>query len=363
MRVINADPFGDERWERYVTAHPASLVYHRAGWLRVLESDYRGRLHCLLCEDDAGDVAGVLPLGHVRGLPLPPRGGVGARLVSLPRSPSGGPLASTPEAATALADAAVARADELGVPLVLKAPPSLGAGLSGGLTAVPGDTSYVLTLPDRPEDLRFGNARQHGAIRRAVAKAAKLGVEVRAADDPSDLRAWYRLYLETMRRHVVPPRPYRFFRAMWDVLRPAGMMELLLAEDRSAQPARLLAGCILLTSGPTVVFGFNGRRESALEARPNEAIHWHAIHEATRRGLRYYDFGEVEDGNPGLAQFKLKWGAEPRRLYRYEHPHVEAAATSRSAVVERATRRARTAWQRVPLGVTARLADVLYRYV
>jgi len=360
MRITEVDPSSDARWERYVTGHPHGLIYHRAAWQRVMASDYGERFVNLLCED-GGDVAGVLPLCRTRGLPFG-IGGVAAeaRLSSLPRSPTVGPLASNQDALIALALAASQRARAEGIRLQLKPLPTAAKALDGILQRVEGATSYVLDLPHDGTELRFGSGRNHGAIRRAVAKAEKSGVEVRAAQDERDLRAWYPLYLAAMRRHVAPPRPYRFFRAMWRVLKPAGMMELLLAERHSQRRPRLLAGCLFLMSGQTVVFGFNGRREDELGARPNDALHWHAIHEAQRRGFTRYDLGEVDDGQLGLAQFKQKWGAAPQRLYRYHDPPLVPRAGETAG---RAMRVARAGWRRVPLRMTARVGGLLYRYI
>ena len=92
----------------------------------------------------------------------------------------------------------------------------------------------MLQLPGRSEELRFGNSRNHSAIKRAVNKAARMGVEVRQAESEDQLRAWYALYLDTMRWHAVPPRPYRFFKNCWELLRPHGLMRLLLAEQHEA---------------------------------------------------------------------------------------------------------------------------------
>lgn len=362
MRVSEVDPSADARWDAYVIGHPQGLIYHRAAWLRVLSHDYGDRFVNLICEDGDG-VVGVLPLCRTRGLPLG-LGGVdaGARLSSLPRSPTGGPLVSHPEAAPALVEAALERSRANGVRLQLK-PPDAADELDRLLQRVEGDTSYVLELPEAGAPLRFGSGHNHGVIRRGVGKAARSGVEVRAAQDERDLRAWYLLYLETMRRHVAPPRPYRFFRAMWSELKPTGMMELLLAEQHTCRPTRLLAGCLFLMSGQTVVFAFNGRREEELVVRPNDAMHWHAIHEAQRRGFRRYDFGEVDDANPGLAQFKMKWGAAPQRLCRYYDPPLDRGAAGAAGDSGRAVRIARAAWQRIPLRLTARMGDVLYRFI
>jgi len=365
MRVVEVDPFKDERWDRYVTGHAEGLIYHRAAWLRVLALDYGSRFECFLAEDDAAEVTGILALAHVRGVPVAPAVRLGGpRLSSLPRTPIAGPLVSSADAAIALARTAIERAGHLdGVQLHLKPPPGADGGLATVLRPVPVATSYVLTLPPPDDELRFGPSRNHAAIKRAVNKAARQGVEVRVAETEADLRTWYRLYLETMRRHMAPPRPYRFFRRMWTLLRPAGQLELLLAEARSGPSPQLLAGCLFLMSGQTVVFAFNGRRERDLPARPNDALHWHAIHEAHRRGFRRYDFGEVDDGNPGLAQFKMKWGAVPQPLLRYVHPAGAAGPIKVAEGAGRGARALRSAWQRVPLWATARVGDALHRYV
>src|SRR5439155_16223323 len=118
------------------------------------------------------------------------------------------------------------------------------------------------------------------------------------------------------REKAVPPRSYRFFKTMWDVLRPQAMLRLLLAE----QQGRLLAGSIFLWYGSTVCYAFTGRSSSDLWLRPNDAIQWTALHDACNEGFTRYDFGEVNEDDSGLADFKRKWGAEPTPLYRYYFP-------------------------------------------
>jgi hypothetical protein len=36
-RIISIDPLTDHRWERFVSTHPAALVFHHPAWLRALE--------------------------------------------------------------------------------------------------------------------------------------------------------------------------------------------------------------------------------------------------------------------------------------------------------------------------------------
>lgn len=354
-RVRVVDPRSDPRWDPFVLAAPHGSVHHTAGWFAVVQRAQEYRPAALVCEDDAGRLTGVLPMVEKHGLLG------GRRLTSLPHTPCAGPLASSDKALTALLRGAVDLACERGCWLQLKSAHGEMALLQTDLVRTSWEDTYVLDLPPGGAGaFRFGDARNHGRLRWAVNKAARSGVEVREAASSADLRDWYSLYLETMRWHAVPPRPLRFFRAVWELLGPVGRARLLLAEQRTAGGTRLLAGSWFLVSHGTVSYAFNGRRRDALSYRPNDALHWRAISDACEAGLRHYDFGEVDAANRGLADFKTKWGATPRPRYRYHFPasrEPEAGVLRPDGVVRRAAERA---WRRVPLRATAATGAWIY---
>lgn len=360
-RVNEIDPRSDPRWDEFVAEHPDGHVYQHSAWLRCLAAEYGSPLIGLCTEGPDGRLTGVLPLVATRGVPLLRRSAiVGARLSSLPRTPLAGPLALNRDATVALLEAAVARARESGARLQLKrAAPDLD-GLVAGVGGAPWRASYVLALPDDPAALRFGNSRNHGRIKWAVNRASKEGVRVRAAGDIADVRAWYPLYLRTMREVVVPPRPLRLFEAMWRELAVRDMMRLYVAE----QPGQgMLAGSIVVGLGRTAFYAFNGRLRSALPLRPNEVLQWEAIHDACRRGFERYDLGEVTEGDAGLAEFKRKWGADEVRLHRYYHPAPQREADGdedEGGVVKRA---ATSVWPRLPLAATRYGGELAYRWL
>ena len=353
------DPIADERWDRFVCAHPDGLVYHSSAWLRVLHRENGQRPVGLAVENAAGELEGVLPLMATKGVPLL-RGGMlsGQRLSSLPRTPVAGPLAERDRVAALLVAGAVERTPP-GARLQLKPPEPTLDGLVDDVVGLPWDVTYRAELPDRPDDLRFGHARHHSRTCNRVRKSLRLGVVVRAADSFDDVRAWYPLYLATMRHHVVAARPLKLFRAMWEELRPRGTMRLLLAEH----DGRLLAGSVLLTGGSTMFFAFNGVLRSALHLCANDLLQWHSIHQACREGYRTYDLGEVTEGNEGLAGFKSKWGNDCRRLRRYYYPAPQQPAASGSD--ERSTRIGllERSWRRVPLPATRVAGRLVYRYL
>jgi SAM-dependent methyltransferase len=341
-------PAAEGAWRDLLADRSEALVFHHPAWLRALCSAQGYEPLVLGHHDATGALDGVLPLVARRGWIT------GRRLVSLPHTPVAGPIAANRETAVALFSAALEHARERGVRLELKTGNGVLDEACAGIRRIPWSTTFVLELPDNGDDIRFGTGRNHRRLAWRVRKAEREGVKLRDADSEADLRRWYDLYLEAMRVHAVPPRPLRFFLALWSGLRPAGLLRLVLAE----RDGRLLAGSIFLLFGSTMSYAFNGRRADGA-ASSNDLIQWHAIHEAVRAGFHRYDLGEVERGNPGLAQFKAKWGAASEPLYRYLDPPLKPRSDLRN--LERARHLGDMVWRRLPLAATARVGDLVYR--
>ncbi len=357
LRVVEVNTQSDLRWEAFVTNHPNGLIFHHSAWLQVLEEAFGYKPVSLACEDANSQFQGILPLFYKRGL------FTGRQYSSLPRTSVGGLLVCDDQAAAVLLQAVVERIrDEPHAQLQLKMLSNTLDGLVDGVVGVPWRETYILELPKRPELLHMGNSRNHARIKWAVNKAAKLGVQVHPAETEQELRVWYRLYLETMRWVAVPPRPYHFFEVAWQRLHPRGLMRLLLAKQYEAGRARLLAGSLFLMFGQTVFYAFNGRRPEDLSLRPNDAIHWRAIHDACAEGFRYYDFGEVTKDNKGLAEFKSKWGAEPTWLHRYYYPAPRELEISMLESNSRTHQFASAVWRRLPIKATVLLSDWAHHY-
>jgi hypothetical protein len=312
LRVIELDPQTDLRWETLMKTLPTSVIYQHPAWLGVLEEAYGYKPIHLACEDAAGQLRGILPLFFRRGWRT------GRLCTSLFDSPVAGPLAYDDQASAALIQAAIERTRAVhGAQFQFKVMSTSLDGLVDGVIGVPLFETYELALPERLDLLRLDPK-----IRWAANKASKLGVQIRLAETISDLRAWYTLYLQTMRRLVAVPKPYRFFKLAWQRLHPQGLLRLLLAEHVQAGQSRLISGFLFLRWGQTVSHIFTGWRREDQGLRPNDFLHWHAIQAACAEGMSWYDFGNVRVGDQGLAQFKSKWGAEMKTIYRYSYPVV-----------------------------------------
>lgn len=86
------------------------------------------------------------------------------------------------------------------------------------------------------------------------------------------------------------------------------------------------------------------------------------MHDACAHGFRYYDFGEVTSDNQGLVEFKSKWGAEPKRLYRYYYPAPRELEMSILESNSRIHQLVNAAWRRLPLQATVLLSNWAHYY-
>jgi len=357
-RLTEIDVSADRRYEQFVASRPEAVIFQHRAWLQVLEREYGVHSLVLGCEDQNRELVGVLPLFHTRGLPLGLGGALGCRrLSSLPRTPVAGPLAVNSAVTAQLLQGAIEYAGrEPGLHLEIKTLHPLPAGIAPALNPVSWRIFYMLDLPSRPEEIRFGNSNKHSQIKRGMGKALKQGLRPALAETEAELADWYAIYARTMQRNRIMARSWRLFAAMWELLRPRNLMHLWLAKRN----AEVVAGVLVLAYGGTAFYGFGGWREGAEYSHANDLLHWEAIHEACRLGFRSYDFGEVPEGDAGLAQFKSKWNTRAERLQRYYYPALTFSAADSRAHLRRV---AKSLWQRMPNFAARRLSDWLYGYL
>src|SRR6202022_777607 len=132
----------------------------------ALEKENGQRIITLACESGDGQLRALLPLVYTKGLPFHIGGRSAARrLSSLPRTPIGGPLSIDRLASAVVVRAAIERIrQDPGTRLQLKTHEVGLDELADSLACTFWRLTYVLELPNRPEDLRFGNPRNRNRI-------------------------------------------------------------------------------------------------------------------------------------------------------------------------------------------------------
>ncbi|HKI78368.1 MAG TPA: peptidoglycan bridge formation glycyltransferase FemA/FemB family protein [Ignavibacteriaceae bacterium] len=351
-------------WNRYVLKHPSAHFFSHPLWVRALENEFGLKSVILVCRDAEGNMKGILPLMPTLGLPLKKNELITSRRLSaLPRTPLGGFLFDNQAVQQVLIEAAIKKISKHNnIYLQLKSYSSeLNEGIEN-LNKLNWRESFYLNLPDSPNKIRFGNKKHHHKVKWAVNKAISFGIKIKEAKTENDLKEWYKLYLETVRWHMVPARPYRFFKFLSDYLIPKGLMKLLLAEYLEANKRKIIAGSVFLSFNDTVFYSFNGRNQTGLLNHANDLIQWEAIHNACEEGFKYYDMGEVSQCNTSLAQFKSKWGCNSKQIFHYYYSNNNRYNLGSSNISD-ANNVLRTVWRKLPLKVTQEWGVLTNRFL
>jgi GNAT acetyltransferase-like protein len=357
--VVPIDPVADPRWDAFVRAHPDAGPYHLGAWAEILRAAYGDRPSYLALVSDAGEVIGGLPIMRTRGVVT------GSRMRSLPVVPPAGPLAAGQDGTRALIEAACRLADEAGTRVwTLHARGGGYEELVPELRPASKHPTWVLELTGDPDELRRGWKKTSNNLWRNLRKADKAGVTVREGRSEEDLRAFYALYLRTMRRRCVLPRPYRQLHEDRRLLGPDGAFRLFVAEHEGD----VVAGGVYHALGDAVDLLYNGSDDSRLDVRPNHALYWHVIEWAAGAGHRELDFGHARVDS-SLAQFKAQWSAREVPEYRYDYVPGSTGEPATPPEGARALQgRGRRGpmervWPHLPLPATRVAAAIAYRWL
>lgn len=332
------DP-ADREWGAFVAGHPDATCFHQPAWLETLTGFYGLRGEVAVQRNAEGAVVAGIPFVEVR-RPLGRR-----RWSCLPFTDECGALVGPGGAAEPLylqLDALRRQrgADDLDV--------RSGLEVAGAHSRQVGLT-HALHLSGTAE----GGGRPRASVRRHIAAARRMGVEVQVAQTIEDAETYYGLHVETRRRQGVPAQPRRFFRLLWERMIAPGHGFVLIARH----DGRAVAGAVYLHGGQTVTYKYGASDAAAWPLRPNHAVMSLAIARATEEGFSTFDLGRTDLDNEGLARFKESWGAQ-RRPLRY------------SSFSRQAQHRSPASWSHVMAPVIRRspsvvcrgLGELLYRY-
>jgi FemAB-related protein (PEP-CTERM system-associated) len=336
--LSRGDRDGAARWDAFVAGCREATFFHRSGWQQVIESVFGHRTHFLYAER-GGRNEGVLPLARVKSVLF------GDALVSLPFAVYGGVAAASPEAATALEDAAQSLARRLGVDhLELR-------NVAARHPDWPTQDLYVTFRkpidPDPEANMLAIPRKQRAMVRKGIRNA--LSGEI----DPTPDR-FFALYADNVHRHGTPALPKRYF----DVLQRAfgADCEVLTVVDPGGRP---VSSVMSFYFRDEVLPYYAGDDVAARDLAANDFKYWELMRRACERKLRVFDYGRSKQGTGSYA-FKKNWGFEPSPLH-YEYRLYRGAAIPQNNPANPRYRRFIALWRRLPIGFANRLGPIIVR--
>lgn len=327
------------RWNGFVDREPSACLYHRWEWGDVFARVYARSPVRLLCEDDDGAVAGVLPLVSMWN-PIS-----GRALVSMPYFGHAGVASSSPDAARALVAEAATYAQRH-----LYASVELRQWHDVALPSVPSRDDKVLMILDLPSTEDALSKALGSKLRSQINRPRKEGMTTRVGgvELVSDFHA---VYAENMRDLGSPCHARALFARALEAFHPHGFVVTVEHEGHT------VAAGIVFGHRDTLEIPCASSLRSANKLSPNMLLYWEILRTAVNRGYRRFDFGR-SSRDAGTYKFKAQWGAKEQPLrYLYllrtgvEPPRISAANPRLAKIAER--------WSTLPLGVTNRLGPVL----
>lgn len=332
-------------WDAFVRAQPGWTHFHLHGWREVISRVHGHECVYLAARDDAGALAGVLPLVRVRSMLF------GHYLVSVPFVNYGGPLGSD-AAVRALADEAVELARDGGVKLLeLRARRELPLGMPVSHRKI----TVVLDLPacDTAPLWKSLDAK----VRNQVRRPQKEGVTI-ALGGADQVPAFFEVFSRHMRDLGTPTQPLALFEAIAQVF-----------------PESARFGCAYLDGTPIAcgagfLWGdeFEMTWASALVEHKklcaNMALYWAFMERAVADGARVFNFGRCTPGG-GTHRFKQQWGSRDETLWWYQHAPRAAspAAASTPSPDDGAYSWGPRVWKKLPMPVATALGPHIVRYI
>ncbi len=174
-------------------------------------------------------------------------------------------------------------------------------------------------------DLRGGEddilARMKQKTRYNIRLAEKKGVSVRAWDD---LVAFHEMMQITGQRDGFGVHSLAYYRRAYELFRPSGMAELLVAEYQG----RPLAALMVFARGRRAWYVYGASNDQERNRMPTYLLQWEAMRWARARGAEEYDlwgvpdedeetleahFTERSDGLWGVYRFKRGFGGQVKR--------------------------------------------------
>jgi len=121
---------------------------------------------------------------------------------------------------------------------------------------------------------------------------------------------FYRLHVQTRRRHGLPPQPISFFVNIYEhIIRPGFGFTVL--AHRGSRP---IASAIFFRFGKNALYKYGASDKRFQELRANNLVMWQGIQFLARTGAEKLHFGRTECENDGLRRFKLSWGTEEETI-------------------------------------------------
>lgn len=340
------DPLCDERWARFVERHPNATVFHTRGWLEALCRTYGYTAGAVITAGGDDELTDGLVFCCIHSQLTR------SRLVSLPFSDHCTPLVETADQLKCLISGITGRLQPgRGEYFEIRPCGEGQAGDEAGLSECGSYCHHRLDL--RPSLSDIYDAFHGNCIRRKIKRAERAGLTYEEGRSEALLESFYKLALQTRRRHGLPPQPIRWYRNLAACM--GDRLKIRVAYHDRAPAAAIMT----IRHRQTMLYKYGCSDARFHYLGSMQLVLWKAIQEAKNGGLLEFDLGRSEWSDQGLICFKNRWGAQPSVLRYWRYPASKVPSSLRIT----ALRVARKAFAHTPERLLAVAGSLLYRHI
>ena len=341
MRIY--DPVHNPGWDHLVALHRDAGCFHTSAWAKVLHQTYKH--HPFYLRFSRGRrLAALIPLMEVRS-PF-----TGCRGVCLPFSDACEPLIFDPDAVDLVRDRIVHFARERRWKHL-----EIRGGKFFQVVSSSAATFYGHTL-DLRRHVDELHERFDSPVRRAIRKAERSNVSALVVRNRQAIDDFYRLHVQTRRRHGLPPQPASFFLNIYEHIIKPGLGFTVFAQLDS----RPIAAAIFFRFGKNALYKYGASDKRFQEFRANNLVMWHGIQFLVRTGAEKLHFGRTDCENDGLRRFKLSWGTQEEVINYYR---VDSSGRQCVTPVRRDSGFHKKVFGRLPLVFNRLAGSIIYTHL
>jgi hypothetical protein len=343
LQMWICDPVHNPGWDHLVALHRDAGCFHTSAWAKVLHQTYNH--HPFYLRFSRGRrLAALIPSMEVRSR------FTGCRGVCLPFSDVCEPLIFDPEALELVRDRLVRFARERGWRHL-----EIRGGKSFQSTSDSATKFYGHTLDLRHRVEELAN-RFDGAVRRAIRKAERSDISALVVRNRQAVDDFYRLHVQTRRRHGLPPQPASFFLNIFEYIIKPGLGFIVLARRES----RPIAAAVFFRFGKNAIYKFGASDKRFQEFRANNLVMWQGIQLLARTGVEKLHFGRTDCENDGLRRFKLSWNTQEETI---DYFRVDPSGRPCLTPIRRDARLHKRIFGRLPLMLNRLAGSILYPHL
>jgi CelD/BcsL family acetyltransferase involved in cellulose biosynthesis len=339
------DPLLDNRWDELVARHPSASVFHERGWLEALARTYGYEPYVLTSSPFDEPLENGIVVCRVSSWIT------GTRLVSLPFSDHCEPLLNKSGEAEEFLSWMREACDLQQWKYLEFRPLSTPYPKEDGLQ--PSCSYWFHELDLEPSLDQIYRGLHKNSFQRKVQRAEHEALTCEAGRSEQLMEEFYRLLLNTRRRHQLLPQPRAWFRNLLECM--GDKLQIRVARKDGVPIAAMLT----LRHRASVVYKYGCSDEKFHNLGGMPFLFWRLVEESKASGAEKIDFGRSDLDNQGLIDFKDRLGTRRKLLTYYRY----AKSAKRGVATLSDSRAIRQFFSLLPEAVSAAAGRVLYRHL